>query len=48
MKENWLEDNMYNYHVPMWKRRLIKWAFKISPNLGVKVLWKLAPFACVG
>ena len=45
---DWMSDSMYNYNVPKWKKKIIKYSFKCSVNLGVKVLWKLAPFSCVG
>lgn len=48
MKVDWMSEDMYNYYVPLWKRRVIKYSFKFSVNLGVRMLWKLAPFACVG
>ena len=48
MKVNLLNKDIYNYHVPFWKRLLIATAFRVSPRAGERILWKIAPYALVG
>jgi len=43
-----LNPTIYNFYVPLWKRICIAISFKISLDIGGRVLWKLAPYSMVG